>query len=352
MDYKKRNFLNAPQYIMDIKRNTRYEKARKFVDADVMGMDKTTLSELTALLRNLISMAGQLSLIQGVNITKTIQQQLEKLPQLIQHMISIWGIEEFIRRCEHAVKIDAYRPKNMPILDLVAEPDLFCINGPFSTFDKKLGKKQIANKTVDQIKEYINKNIPTANICANTIANTALSVLNKNADQQKHLIFDGDILTYNLHFQKIANDMLKELNLPSDAPWVYFVESWDFLPNAPEGLMGISSKIKKTADGAPETCIIININNIRKKTSVLSDEFLQKLVTFCEAAATFTHEFVHFIDREHPNHGALGAQQSHICNKIYDSKESEYKKNPCEMVPLMTGDIVKQELIRNALKIR
>ncbi len=352
MAVKKKNFMNAHQYVIDMRNLKRYEQVRKFANKNELAIDAGTLRELTNLLRGFIALIGRVSMTNGVNISAIRRQQLEKLPRLIQSMISIWGLEEFIRRSEYALKIDAHRPRNMPILDLVADPDLFYFKGDFSTFDKNLGKKQIANKSVEQVKEYIRANIPTAEVCAQEIAGAALRVLSKNVEQQKYLVFDADTLSYSLCFQKIADDMMQELNLPGDAPWVSFVESWDILEKAPENLLGVCSRTKADANGHSIPYIIHNLNKLREWSATRHSDLWQSLTTLWHANASFAHEFVHFIDHEHPNRGALGSQKAHLCNKIYDGSEAEHDKNPNEKVPLMTGNIVEQEIIKNALKMR
>ena len=352
MSIKKKNFMNAHQYVKDMRNLKRYEQVRKFANSNVLNIDTKTLAELTVLLRGFVTIVERVKLAPGANVNAIIRQQLEKLPGLIQSMISIWGIEEFIRRCEHAIKIDMHRPRNMPILDLVADPDLFYLGGDFSTFDKNLAKKQIANRSVEQIKEYIIANIPTADAHAQEVANAALKVLEKNAEQQKYLIFDNDTILYSLCFQKIADDMMDEMNLPGDAPWVSFVESWDFLENAPKNLLGMSGRTKPDSFGNRTPYIIHNLNKLREWSATKHSDMWQALTTLWHANASFAHEFVHFIDNEHPNRGALGAQKAHLCNKIYNGDESEHSKNPTEKVPLMTGNIVEQEIIKHALNLR
>ena len=160
------------------------------------------------------------------------------------------------------IKVDNFRPQNVPILDIVASPDLYCIGGNFSSFDSKLTKKQMRDKTVNQVKAYMNTNIPTCQATATQVANAMLRILDKNADARKALLQDNDPLAYSLYFQKIADDMMRELGLPGVVPWVSFVNSWDILPNAPKNLLGISG-------GGQEPYIIINLKNQKQRAQLL-----------------------------------------------------------------------------------
>ena len=340
---KKKSFVGAEQNVVDNARFEQYLAARQSADANVLGMDKTALGELVEMLCMFANMAERAKNIPGAEIKKMLRAQLERLPKLIQSMIDIWGITEVIKRCEYTIKIDAHRPRNMPILDLVACPDLYSIGGDFSSFDPKLSKKHTQNKTVGQVKTYMNANIPTRTTVAKEIANATIKALDKNIDARKNLVLHGDLLTYSLYFQNIADNMMQDLRLPGKLPWVTFVDSWKILPNAPENLLGISG-------GYENPYIIINLKNLAKKVDISGP--MSGLFLFLETCETFAHEFAHFVDRHTPNRGALGAQMATLSDKIYDNSTKEYDNNPNEKTPLLTGDIVKHVLITGMLKKR
>ena len=323
----------------------RYTQARKYATVYEFALNKDTLGELVNLLKRFDNISNCAYAIPGLGVKKMLQEQFSKLPILIQSMVDIWGIKELIRRCEYAIKVDNFRPQNVPILDFVASPDLYCIGGNFSSFDPKLTKKQMQDKTVRQVKEYMNANIPAHKAIVARVTNAMLKVLHKNTNTRKTLLVDGNLLAYSLYFQKIADDMMHELKLPGGAPWVTFVDSWKILPNAPKNLLGLSG-------GGKEPYIIINLKNQKQKAQLDHDDILGRLFTFVEVCETFAHEFVHFIDRQHPNCGALGAQKAMLSDKIYDSSVAEHDNNPNEKTPLLAGTAVKQQLITEMFKGR
>lgn len=317
---------------------TKYMQVRKHATVYEFALNKDSLGELVNLLKRFDNISNCAYAIPGLGVKKMLQEQFSKLPILIQYMIEIWGIKELTLRCEHAIKVDNFRPQNVPILDIVASPDLYCIGGNFSSFDSKLTKKQMQDKTVNQVKAYMNANTPTCQATAAQVANAMLRNLDKNAGARKALLQDNNPLAYSLYFQKIADDMMRELGLPGVVPWVSFVNSWDILPNAPKNLLGISG-------GGQEPYIIINLKNQKQRAQLGHDDILGRLFTFVGVCETFAHEFVHFIDRQHPNRGALGAQKAILSDKIYDSRAAEHDNNPNEKTPLLTGTAVKQQLI-------
>lgn len=323
----------------------KYVQARKYATVYEFGMATNALAELASLLKWFDSISERVSMMPDATGKQMLQIQYNKLPRLIQSMIDIWGIRELIRRCEHAIKIDNFRPQNVPILDIIASPDLYCIGGNFSSFDPKLTRKQMQYKTVRQVKEYINANIPAHKAIVARVANAMLRILHKNADTRKALLQDNDVLAYSLYFQKIADDMMRELKLSGGAPWVSFVDSWKTLPNAPKNLLGISG-------GGKEPYIIINLKNQKQRAQLDHDDILGRLFTFMAVCETFAHEFVHFIDRQHPNRGALGAQKAILSDKIYDNSVAEHDNNPNEKTPLLTGTAVKYQLMSEMFKGR
>ena len=323
----------------------KYVQARKYATVYEFGMDTNALPELASLLKWFDSISERANMMLNATAKQFLQIQYNKLPRLIQSMIDIWGIKELIRRCEYAIKVDKFRPQNVPILDFVASPDLYCIGGNFSSFDPKLTKKQMQDKTVRQVKEYMNADIPAHKAIVARVTNAMLKVLHKNTNTRKTLLVDGNLLAYSLYFQKIADDMMHELKLPGGAPWVTFVDSWKILPNAPKNLLGLSG-------GGKEPYIIINLKNQKQRAQLDHDDILGRLFTFVEVCETFAHEFVHFIDRQHPNCGALGAQKAMLSDKIYDSSVAEHDNNPNEKTPLLAGTAVKYQLMSEMFKGR
>lgn len=341
MPDKTKRLLIAKRNVEETARFNQYIRARGRADASVLNMDINDVQGMISMLRQFSRVSEQLRQIPGVDAEQILNAHKQQLPEPVRSMVDIWGLDSLIMRCEHAVKIDKFRPRNLSLIDMAARPDLYNIVGDFSTFDRNLSKKNLQNMTVNHVKEYMNNNIPTSQTCATEVANAVLAVLNKNSLEQKNLILDSNLLTYSLFFQKIADDMMKELNLPGDAPWISFVESWDFLPDAPKELMAMSG-------GGDNPYIIMNLNRLREKYSGGPDTLFQDVFTFFGVCASFAHEFTHFIDRQYPNRGALGAQKENLSRVIYDKNSSEYKKNPNEKTPLLTGNIVEQELFKNA----
>lgn len=337
---KKQSVIKAKQSLIDRQMFVKYTQARKHATVYEFALDKDSLGELVVLLQQFNRISETVHTIPGMNIKNMLQIQYSKLPKLIQSMIQIWGIKELIKRCEHAIKIDAHRPRDIPILDIVASPDLYDIEGDFSSFDPNLTKKQMQHKTNQQKKEYMNANIPTCEAVTAQITNAMLRVLNKNIDARKDLIIKGDRLTYSLYFHKITDDMMKELDLHGTTPWVTFIDSQEILTNAPENLLGLSG-------GTKEPYIVINLKNLKEKNQHEHDAILRGLFVFFDACETFAHEFTHYIDRQFPNRGALGAQKAILSDKIYDGNATEHDNNPNEKTPLLVGTAVKQQLIIN-----
>ena len=49
-------------------------------------------------------------------------QVVSEFPPLIKFMIELYGTDTFIRRCERALEMDKFRPKNLSLIDFVAYP--------------------------------------------------------------------------------------------------------------------------------------------------------------------------------------------------------------------------------------
>ena len=98
-------------------------------------------------------------------IKKTPQQDLLfnqvvfEFPQLIKFMIELYGTDTFIRRCERALEMDKFRPKNLSLIDFIAYPDLFHVAGAFSTYMPEFANRNIKGCTPDQIRNGIANSI-------------------------------------------------------------------------------------------------------------------------------------------------------------------------------------------------
>ena len=275
-------------------------------------------------------------------------QVVSEFPPLIKFMIELYGTDTFIRRCERALEMDKFRPKNLSLIDFVAYPDLFHVAGPFSTYMPEFANRNIKGCTPDQIRNGIANSITNMTEVSDNLATKFLCALDRRRDAQRRLISDGfsdNLWCWGEFFQGFADEIMQAQNITNQTLLVVCVDDWKNFPNIPPETLGNFFCLNQRK-GTVISVIALNIKNLKKRiSSEYDDDFFQRFYLFIEACVAFLHEYSHFIDERLPDYGALGAQNSVLARRFYDTSLPVYNDNPTEVSSYIVGDLLRKRLL-------
>ncbi len=304
----------------------------------------------------------------GIRITpeqmKEYYQALAKLAGLpsIKYLQETLGDEELRNRMQRAVTMLDLRPGDMGFLEFVAHPDLKYMDGEFSTYDAKLARN-FKSKNVSKSKKLaeLAKRIVYQNDIAREYATRWLELTKPDSKLMAPLIANGLSMSADEYAQKLQGLvylMMTAQGIIYDDMTVTVVDSWADTPKdvqetaidhtTPDGsndsVAICTITPSKSPKHAPRTTIYIN----RKRAyDSLPRECKNNRELWIEMVSALAHEYSHFIDNLLPNLGAMGAQKSHIRNKLYNTKPKtmeEYYSNPSESMAFTVEHALTREL--------
>ncbi len=271
---------------------------------------------------------------------------VNELPPIIQFVIELYGPELFIRRCNRAIELNKFRPKDLSLLDMVVYPDLFHIHGAFSTFVPELTEKRIQDKTPDEIRNLIVSKISNMTEVSEILTKEFLKALDSRTEFRKRLIgsHQPELFQWGQFLQGIADDISKRLGIKHEV-LVGCVNDWGPSSGRSHDCLGNYLCAKKCTS-QELSMIILNIANLSRVAARYGyDDFFTRFQLFVEVCSAFLHEFSHYLDDKIPNLGALGAQKSSVAKRYYDFSEGVYYDNPTEVCAHQIGNLLRRKML-------
>lgn len=250
--------------------------------------------------------------------------------------------EELYRRIEKAIKLNAYRPKNLPFLDFIFSDDLDFIGGDFDTFNLDLSLAQKNNEDPAKIRDKFNK--ATENRLITSIEESSFwaDCLDRQRDLKKYTNFSRpNIQAYQMLLDELVKNFCDFYHISRDA--VQVTVSNDPKKYTSEQDLGIHHPVYMIPRTVAQTMtdedkkvfnayeslfpgakrqsrIYINLEKIAqyKQTNEQINKTLFDLVV-----GTFAHEMAHALDWLMPRLGPLGPQVTLADNKTYTSKDTD-----------------------------
>ena len=269
-------------------------------------------------------------------------------------------------KMEKAIKLDKYRPKNMPIVKLALSKDLDNINGEFDTFDREMSQmlknKEDPNKIRDKFKAA------TANIyvLAKQFSADWIQRLNNHkelVEAARNARDNEAVDAYNKLFYALTQDFSKEYNVQVHPLVVDNWESSDVKPNgewdkvsgfqtllkgaflktkdmSEEDVQRLNEESSKNPDKYVVSKVRVNITNVKNKHQNPNDFFYAMI-------SVFAHEMHHALDLQNPRQGALGPQTAIIDRKTYKPVEEDkeaYHQSATEISSYVVEDMLFDKL--------
>mgnify|MGYP003309508747 CR=1 FL=1 len=227
-------------------------------------------------------------------------------------------------KMEKAIKLDQYRPKNMPIVKLAVSKDLDNINGEFDTFDKEMSQMVKNNESPDKIRDKFKEATANIHMLAKQFAIDWIIRLNNHkelVDAARKATKDKVIDVYNELFNALTKDFCDEYGCVIDAKLVKDWETSDIKPkdstingfqksyftfSLPKNLS--ASEYKKKQDE-----ILDNLydhpeshkgSHIRINFSGMANTTEPKYL-FYAVVSLFAHEMQHALDFQNPRQGGV-----------------------------------------------
>lgn len=296
-------------------------------------------------------------------------KQLEGVDKLTYLYVIKRGYEPFdlAQKIEKAIKLDKYRPKNLPIVQLALNKYLENIHGEFDTFDNDINKMLKNNEKPENIRDRFKAATVNIYVLAKRFSNDWVRRLNNHkdlADAARNADEKTAVDAYNKLFWVLAQDFSKEYNNIQIHPKV--VVDWANSDVKPKGewnkVNGFQTtirgaflktanmseseiqKLKEECDKNPDehkvSKIRVNITNIRNKYKTPNDFFYGMI-------SVFAHEMHHALDWQNPREGALGPQIAHIDKQIYvpvEDNEQAYHASATEISSYVIEDTLLDHL--------
>ena len=269
-------------------------------------------------------------------------------------------------KMEKAIKLDQYRPKNMPIVKLALSKDLDNINGEFDTFDREMSQMFKNKEDPNRIRDGFRAATANIYVLAKQFSADWIRRLNNHkelVDAARNAKDDESISAYNKLFNALTQDFSKEYNVCVHPLVVANWESSDVKPNGDwdkvKGLQTILKgaflqtkdmseddvqRLKEEANKNPDAYIVskvrVSIKNVKKQHQNPNDFFYAMI-------SIFAHEMHHVLDWQNPRQGALGPQVALIDKQIYKPVEEDkkaYSESATEISSYTVEDMLFEQL--------
>lgn len=246
---------------------------------------------------------------------------------------------DLAQKMEKAIKLDKYRPKNLPIVKLALNKDLDYINGDFDTFDYNINKMIRNNEKPENIRDRFKAATVNVYVLAKQFSKDWIRRLNNHkdlADAARNADEKTAVDAYDKLFEALTKDFCEDnncyINSKVITDWatsdVKPKDGWDEtngyqkpghgldLPKniSKEEKTKVLEEFRKNPEEYPgarrESWVRLNITNIRKKHPEPTDFFYTMI-------SIFAHEIHHALDYQQPRKGALGPQIYRIDAQTY-----------------------------------
>ncbi|MBR4891817.1 MAG: hypothetical protein IKZ34_01375 [Alphaproteobacteria bacterium] len=257
-----------------------------------------------------------------------------------------YAADDLAFKLKLATKLDSYRPKNLPISVFAFSPDLYYMEGKFSTFNRGLSRAY-KTKAHDKLPEMFQKATANISILKKKYAKEWLEIMQKNNDlvvKAQNASPDKVTAAYTELIATMSRDFCAE---NSCLILTEVITDWSQAEHKPEqsaldDSLGyhqplytiffpknctkavedkMMQEFQKDPDSYPHAAkiskVYINLGLIKKYYPV-AEEFFSKMM------GCLVHEMQHALDYQHPNKTALGAQLEYIDRKT-SGKTVQYK---------------------------
>ena len=293
-------------------------------------------------------------LLKLYSVAKKQEEQDALLEQI--HSVNYWAYVlltkydydavDLADKINQAIKLDAFRPKNMSVVQMAISHDLEYINGDFNTFDQKLSQMEKTNQAPEKIRDRLKCGLGNIHILSEQFSVDWIQRLKKHpklVNAARNANKDTAVDAYNKLFAALTQDFCQEYNCLIESQVVTAWTAPDGTPDTKSERHGyhqeayslsLSDKLSqterdkiiadfsknptKTPGARRKSFIKINITKAHQDIPDSTDFFYHMI-------SLFAHEMHHALDYQNPRAGALGPQINNIDKKHYKNSSQDTK---------------------------